>query len=94
MVIGEDGGSSIHLKPGGEIHIGSAPTDWVALAADVLTELQALASDFGTIKTLLSTHVHPTAAVGPPSPPTPPGDLSTFTPHTPASVAATKVKAD
>jgi hypothetical protein len=95
MVLGSDTGSQVHIKPNGEIHLGSEnAAEFVALAQKTKTELDALAADFTTMKTLLSTHVHPTAAPGAPSPPTPPGDLSTFTPHTPLAVAASKVKAD
>ena len=32
LVLGKDGGSSIHIKPTGEIHIGLAPSVFVALA--------------------------------------------------------------
>lgn len=42
MVLGKDGGVSIHIKPTNEIHIGKGPTDFVALAALVATELTAL----------------------------------------------------
>lgn len=85
MVLGRDGGSSIHLKPNGEIHAGLAPSDFVALAALVLTEL-------GKIETAFNAHTHTTTAVtgggGPP------GVIGAGPTYTKASVAATKLKAD
>jgi hypothetical protein len=87
MVIGKDGGSSIHITPLGEVKLGFAPTDFVALAALVLTEL-------GNIKTWADLHMHTSAAAGvqtttPTSAPGVPNPMPT-----PSSVAATKVKAD
>jgi hypothetical protein len=70
------------LGAGSTLNLGEdgAPLDFVALAAKVLTELQA-------IKTAYDLHVHTSAApASPTSPPTVPLP-------TPASVAATKVKA-
>jgi len=96
LVLGRDGGIQIHLKPSDEIHLGSEnAADFVALAQKVLTELQAVETDLTTIKTTLSAHIHPTTTPGAQTgTPAPPGDLSLFTPNTPASVAADKVKAD
>jgi hypothetical protein len=88
MVIGQDSGSSIHIKPGGEIHIGSAPTDFVALAAKVLTEL-------GKIETAFNTHTHGPGTFSVAAAPGPVTGISGTGPtYTKASVAATKVKAD
>lgn len=78
-----------------DIRLGDLePQDYAALAQKVLDELNNVKTDFTNMKTILATHAHPTAAPGPPSAPTPPGDLSTFFPHTPQSVACetTKVK--
>lgn len=80
IVIGFDDGRQIHIEPGsGNIQIGKkAADDFVALAQKVLTELTK-------IQTSMNTHVHPTG-VGP-------SGVATV-PYTPASVAATKTKAD
>lgn len=103
MVIGQDGGIQIHVKPGGEIHLGSENADqFVALAQKVLDELNLVKGDFDALKTWADAHLHayidtPTGPgiTGPPSLPPPPGTPNPSpTPHTPAAVAAAKVKAD
>lgn len=83
MVLGKDGGGQIHLKPSGEIHIGSEnAVDFVALAALVLSELQA-------IKTAHDLHTHTGVTTGPGVSGTPVLPMPA-----PSSVAASKVKAD
>lgn len=83
IVIGFEGGSTIHVRPDGEIHLGSDPAaDFVALAAKVLAEL-------GAVKGAYDAHTHPgvtagAAVTGPPAPLLP----------APGSVAAAKVRAD
>ncbi len=83
MVLGKDGGSQIHIKPNGEIHVGSEnATAFAALATLVLTELQA-------IKTAHDLHFHLGVTTGGgvsgvPSVPMP----------APSTVAASKVKVD
>jgi len=98
MVMGDDDGSQIHIKPGGEIHLGSeSASDFVALAQKVLTELQNVQAFWAPFLAIIN---------GPPI--TEPGmgspsalqialaaALVPVTPYpTPASVASTKVKAD
>ena len=79
MVIGHDGAADqIQISPTA-IKLGSAATDFVALASLVMTQLSAIQTQFNT-------HVHATAALGPPVPPTVPMT-------SPGSVAATLVKA-
>jgi len=89
MVIGKDGGPLIRVKGTG-IELGASVTDYVAMAQKVLTELTTLNSGISALTTWAGTHMHPTAGTGPPSPPAvaPPSP-----PAAPASVAATKVKA-
>jgi hypothetical protein len=80
MVLGKDGGSQIHIKPTGEIHIGSeSASDFVALAQKVLTELQSIQTWAN-----LHTHVAPSGATGTAIPSL----------NSPGSVAAAKTKAD
>lgn len=69
----------------GVVHLGaSSAADFVALATATKTALDKLQAAFDA-------HVHPTAAVGPPSPPTPvPGVIPV---GALGSVAATKAKA-
>ncbi len=90
-----DKGERVYLDSGNDIvHLGAkSASDFVALAADVLSELQAVKADFDTLKGLLVAHVHPGVAAG--------GTytqasttLGGFTPHSPSSVAATKTKAE
>ncbi len=83
MVLGKDGGVQIHIKPSGEIHIGSEnAADFIALAALVLSELQA-------IKTAYDLHTHTGVTTGPGVSGTPVLPMPA-----PSSVAASKVKAD
>lgn len=96
MIMGQDGGSVMHVKPNGEIHIGSEnAADFVALAQRVLDELDS-------IKTWADAHTHgyipalaPAAAAVLTTPP-----LSSPVPPIPdpvpdpQSVAASVLKAD
>lgn len=99
MVMGKDGGSQIHIKPDGEIHIGSeSAAEFVALAQKVLDELNSVNTDLAGIKSSFDTHTHILAiaaasGAGGTGTAAPPASAAP-TPHTPASVAATKVKAD
>lgn len=89
-------GERVYLEDSGDIvNLGAkAAADFVALADDVKTELDAVKTDLDNLKAACAAHKHPTAATGPPSPPgPPPADFSLYTPHTPGSVAAAKVKA-
>lgn len=81
----DEHGGEVHLSATGiELHQGGV-TDFVGLAAKVLTELN-------DIRTRFDVHVHPTAAVGAPSVPTPvPGVIPM---GAAGSVAAAKVKAE
>lgn len=75
------------------LHLGGLnPAEFVALATKVLNELQAFKADLDAVKATFDAHVHIltlTAGTGTAAPPAVP----IATPHTPASVAATKVKA-
>ncbi|MEM7608184.1 MAG: phage baseplate assembly protein [Myxococcota bacterium] len=74
-----DGLYRVFIAADGVVHLGEqTASDFVALAAKVLTELQ-------NIKTWFDTHTHPTS-MGPTSPPTTPMPA-------PASVAASKARA-
>lgn len=94
LVVGVEGGPQIHIKPNGEVHLGGeAAADWVALAAKVGTELNAIRTDIDTLKAAFVAWV--------PNPPDGGAALKTAaatwsaTPLGVAgSVAATKVKAD
>ena len=97
MVLGKDGGIQIHLKPGGEIHLGSEnAADFVALAQKVVDEIDSLKT---TVNNFITAHQAPsshttTATVGPSAMP---GIITAAfgTTHgTVGSVAADKVKAD
>lgn len=97
-VWGKDGGSHIHIKPGGEIHLGSEDAaEFVALAQKTLDEISAVRDALNDHITNYNTHIHnTTATVGPTAVP---GVISpttsTSTPPSPVgSVAADKVKAD
>ncbi len=104
LVIGIDGGVVTHYKLDGLIHHGSKnAADFVALAQKVLDEFDLVKADFDAFKASFDSHTQIVPAAGlldslglpvtgaatatPPSSPHP-------TPHTPASVAASKVKAD
>ncbi len=98
LVIGKDGGIQIHLKPAGEIHLGSEnAAEFVALAAKTDTRIGDLETAVSTIVTAhANVHTHIVTAPLIPGAPTPSATgLPTATAPTPgASVAATKVKAD
>lgn len=98
MVMGEDGGGQIHIKPNGEVHLGSEDaSDWVALADLVKDEISGLRDTVNSFVSTFNGHIHTGTAscstgggavtLAPPtssaSPPNPVGD-----------VAASKVKAD
>lgn len=78
-----------------QVDLGQA-ADFVALAQDVLNELQAVKTDLDAVKATFDAHVHiTTATVGASATPgvlAPPA-ASIPPPHTPASVAAQHVKA-
>lgn len=83
MVIGEDSGCQIHIKPSGEIHIGSEnAAEFVAQAAKTLSELSAIVSGFNS-------HVHAGVMAGAASTAPPTSPLAS-----PGSVASGKVKVD
>lgn len=98
LVIGWDGGVSIHVKPGGEIHLGSEnASEFVALAQKTFDEIDALRSTVNSLITAYNAHIHTTTATVGPTPV--PGVISpttsTASPPAPVqSVAAQKVKAD
>lgn len=104
MVMGQEGGSTIHIKPNGEIHAGSEnATDFVGLAQKMLDELNQVKADLNAQKATSETHTHGVLVATPGTPvlSSPPSTLPIGlppilwpTPHTPASVAASKLKAD
>ncbi len=97
MVMGKDSGSTIHIKDDGEIHLGSEnPSEFIALAQKVLDELNSVKTDLDGFKTAYDSHIHnTTATVSTGSPGViAPTASSAPTPHTPASVASSKVKAE
>ena len=75
--------ATLTLDATSEIKLGAAASDFVALAAKVLTELNS-------IKTAFDTHTHPFVATGAASPTSAPTAPMT----TPSSVAAALVKAE
>lgn len=88
LVIGLSGGTTIHVKLNGEIHLGSnAAADYVALAALVKSELQALWDALGT-------HTHVVATTGSSSAQTGTAASQVTPLGLAGDVKATKVKAD
>jgi len=74
---------------------GTSGLDFVALAQKVLTELQAVQADFNALKGVFDAHVHVLPIVGPPGSTTSATTVTPApTPHTPAGVASTNLKAD
>jgi len=53
------------------LELGVSPTDFMALASLVKAEISAVRDNLNALVTAFLAHMHPTAAVGPPSPPTP-----------------------
>ena len=75
-----------------EVLLGDAPTEFVALANLVNSELSSFKSDLDSLKTALAAHVHPGVTVGGASTAVSPG-FASWTPHTPSDVDADEVKA-
>ena len=72
VVLGNDSGAQIHIRPDDTIALGSAsPGDWVARASLTDGDIGAIKSFLDTLKVWLDAHVHPTA-VGPSGPPAAP----------------------
>lgn len=99
MVLGKDGGSTVHIKDDGEIHLGKEnPSEFVALAQKVLNNLTSLQTWLDQHKHSTLSYTGPGVVPGPlvltttpqslPIPPTP--DPS----PTPSSVESSKVKAE
>lgn len=91
LVIGKQNGTQVHIKPNGQIHLGSNNSaDFVALATLVNNRIAALENAFNTfVNTMYNTHVHP-HPFGPTT-----QTASQGIPVTPgSSTAASKVKAD
>lgn len=89
---GKEGGAIVHISDDEVNLYEKAAADFVALAADVKSELDLFKTDLDNLKTLLTTHVHPGVTVGAGATGTSPA-FGAYTPHTPGEVAATKVKA-
>jgi hypothetical protein len=92
MVLGKDGGAQVHVKADEIDLYEENAADFVALATDVKGELDAVKADLDALKTALAAHTHIGVTVGTASSGVSTG-FATWTPHTPGSVAATKVKA-
>lgn len=72
----------------GTMRLGvSSPTDFMALAGLVLSELQSVKSDLDGFKSTFDAHTHSASGAAPPATPFP-------NPHTPGSVASSYVKAE
>ena len=86
------GAYKVFLKADGTLALGAfAPSDWVALASKVDSELTSIKSDLTGIKAAFDAHTHILAlslGTGTASPPASPAPA----PHTPASVASATVK--
>lgn len=90
------GDFKVFLDKDGLVHLGEKTgSDFVALAAAVKSELDKIKTDLDNVKSTFDGHTHiitvvsvdgDTATAAPPASPV-------TTPHTPGSVAATKVKA-
>lgn len=96
LVLGKDkGGLQLRIDQLIELGTKAGTLDFVALAQKVLTELLLVQADFVAMLTAINTHVHNGITVGVGTdfsgPPTPP---IVYVPHTPASVAALKTKAE
>ena len=97
MVLGEISGPVVHIGSD-QINLyekSGSGHDFVALAQKVLDELNNIKGDFDALKTSYDSHTHVVAGVmlgGPGTTSAIPVPLAP-TPHTPASVAAKKVKA-
>ncbi len=62
----KDHGKRVHAKSNGEVHIGTAPTDEVALAPATKAEIQAVRDTLNALVTAYNAHIHTTTAtVGP-----------------------------
>lgn len=102
MVAGKDGGTQIHIKDGGTAEVTStgnaAADDFVAQAGKALTELQDVKTDLDNVKSAFDGHIHPDPAAGvtgaPSQNPVGVPPVTITTPHTPASVASSNLKAD
>jgi len=86
------GSFKVFVASDGTLHLGSKdPGDFVALASKVLTELKAVETELGTLKTALVAHTHAGVTTGTGVSGTSPA-FASFTPHTPSSVASSSVK--
>jgi hypothetical protein len=99
LVIGHDSGARIHIAPNGVIHAGDgAGAEFVALADKVATELDRIKTDLSKVKTAVSAGFvgvkAAAAADGALGKAAFETSLGPTWPSSPASVAATKLKAD
>ncbi len=95
IVIGEADGPAVHIGRDMVNLYEKDAADFVALAQSVLDELDLVKTDFDGFKTAYDSHIHTTTATVSAGSPgvIAPTVSSVPTPHTPASVAAEKVKA-
>lgn len=99
MVLGQDGGSSIHIKPTGEIHIGDSPTKFVALDDDKTAVDTGMAAWMTAVDTAIG-QIAVILNVAPPAPVvSAAGSVTPSAPSAPSDfgvvvAGATKVRAD
>lgn len=93
LVVGLDGSIGVHVRPDGEIHLGSdGASDYVALAASVKDEISVLRDAVNSLVLLYNAHVHPGVTSGPSA--TSATALQAAQPSIVGDVGAEKVKAD
>lgn len=98
MVVGKQGGQKVFIHAAGSVEVtdtvnGSAD-DNVAQGAKVKSELDLVKTDFTALKSIYDVHTH-LHSPGPSAPaPTAPPIAPAPTPHSPASVASSNLKAD
>lgn len=91
--LGNANRATLTLKPDGNVLVGANAAQFAALANLVLAELQSVKTDLDAVKSTFDAHVHTSSCTA--------GGATTLipavpipTPHTPASVAASKVKVE
>ena len=100
-----EGGKRVHCRADGQVDLGTAPEDHVALASLVRGELDAVKADLDALAAWCATHQHQATTVGGPTTPPipaapiepppdpPPGASAPSLSWSPSDVAATQVRA-
>lgn len=100
-----DGGRRVHCRADGQVDLGTAPEDYVALADRVMAEFDAIKSDLDALAAWCAMHQHQATTVGGPTTPPipsapiepppdpPPGTSAPTLSWSPSSVAAAEVRA-